>query len=42
MTDAEAAAFRRKQKGRNIAMLVALSALAALFFAITIAKLKHF
>ena len=38
MTDAEAAAFRREQKGRNIAMLVALSALAALFFAITIVE----
>jgi len=39
MTDAEATEFRRRQKGRNIAMLLALIGLAALFFAITIVKL---
>jgi hypothetical protein len=41
MTDAEAAAFRRRQKGRNIAMLLVLIGLAALFFAITIVKMAH-
>lgn len=41
MSDAEAAAFRRRQKGRNIAMLAALVALATLFFAITIVKMSH-
>jgi hypothetical protein len=41
MTDAEAAAFRRRQKGRNIAMLLVLIGLSALFFAITIVKLAH-
>jgi hypothetical protein len=42
MTEAEAAEFRRRQKGRNIAMLLVLLGLAALFFAITIVKLTHF
>jgi hypothetical protein len=42
MSDAEAAEFRRRQKGRNIAMLVVLIALSALFFAITIVKMTHF
>jgi hypothetical protein len=42
MTKAEAAEFRRRQKGRNIAMLLVLMGLAALFFAITIVKLTHF
>jgi hypothetical protein len=41
MTDAEAAAFRRRQKGRNIAILLVLIALSTLFFAITIVKLTH-
>jgi hypothetical protein len=41
MTDAEAAAFRRRQKGRNIAMLVVLIGLSTLFFAITIVKMTH-
>ena len=41
MTDAEAAAFRRRQKGRNIAMLVVLTGLSILFFAITIVKMTH-
>jgi hypothetical protein len=41
MSDAEAAEFRRRQKGRNIAMLTVLIALSVLFFAITIVKLTH-
>ena len=41
MSDAEAAAFRRRQKGRNIAMLLVLIGLATLFFAITIVKMTH-
>jgi hypothetical protein len=41
MTDAEAAEFRRRQKGRNIAMLLVLLGLSALFFAITLVKLMH-
>jgi len=41
MTEAEAAEFRRRQKGRNIAILLVLIALSALFFAITIVKLAH-
>jgi hypothetical protein len=39
MTDAEAAEFRRRQKGRNIALLLVLIGVATLFFAITIVKL---
>ena len=38
-TDAEA--FRRRQKGRNIAMLLVLIGLSLLFFAITIVKMTH-
>lgn len=41
MTEAEAAAFRRRQKGRNTAILVVLLGLCALFFAITIVKMSH-
>ena len=41
MTDAEAAEFHRRRRGRNIAMLLVLAALAALFFAITIVKMTH-
>jgi hypothetical protein len=41
MTEAEAAEFRRRQKGRNIALLVVLIALSVLFFAITIVKMIH-
>ena len=41
MSDEEAAAFRRRQKGRNIAMFAVLAGLAALFFAITIVKMTH-
>jgi hypothetical protein len=41
MSDAEAAEFKRRQRGRNIAMLLVLIGLAVLFFAITIVKLTH-
>jgi hypothetical protein len=41
MSDTEAAEFRRRQKGRNIAMLLVLIGLSALFFAITIVKMTH-
>jgi hypothetical protein len=37
----EAAETRRRQKGRNIALVLVLSALAVLFFAITMVKLAH-
>jgi uncharacterized protein involved in exopolysaccharide biosynthesis len=37
----ETAELRRRQRGRNMAMIVVLAALAALFFAITIVKLSH-
>ncbi len=42
MTDAEAEAFRRRQKGRNMAILLVLLGLSALFFAITIVKMTKF
>jgi hypothetical protein len=41
MTEAEAAEFRRRQRGRNIAILVVLIALSVLFFAVTIVKMIH-
>jgi hypothetical protein len=41
MTEAEAAEFRRRQKGRNIAILAVLIALSVLFFAVTIVKMIH-
>lgn len=41
MTEAEAADLRRRQKGRNVALLLALLGLSALFFAITIVKMTH-
>ena len=41
MTDEEAIAFRRRQRGRNTAMLIVLLGLSALFFAITIVKMTH-
>lgn len=41
MSEAEAAEFRRRQKGRNIAILLVLIALSVLFFAITIVKMIH-
>jgi hypothetical protein len=39
-TPAEAALLIRRQRGRNIAMMVALFCVAALFFAITLVKLS--
>lgn len=42
MSETEAAEFRRRQKGRNIAMLLVLIGLSVLFFAITIVKMTHF
>ena len=41
MPYAEAAEFKRRQRGRNVAMLLVLIGLAVLFFAITIVKLAH-
>ena len=41
LTPVEAAELRRKQRGRNVALLIALVALAALFYAIAIVKLGH-
>jgi hypothetical protein len=41
MTEAEAVEFRRRQKGRNVAILVVLIALSLLFFAVTIVKMIH-
>ncbi len=38
---AEAAEIIRRQRGRNMALMVALVCLVVLFFAITIAKLGH-
>jgi hypothetical protein len=40
-TPIEAADIVRRQRGRNVALLVVLACLAALFFAITIVKLGH-
>jgi len=40
-TPIEAAEMMRRQRGRNIALLVVLSSLAVLFFAITMVKLGH-
>ena len=42
MTEAEAVEFRRRQKGRNIAIALIIMGLSVLFFAITIVKMKHF
>ena len=41
MSDAEAAEFKRRQRGRNIAMLLVLIGLAVLFFAITVVKMMQ-
>ena len=41
MSPRQAAEFVRKRRGRNIALLVVLVALAALFYAISIVKLAH-
>lgn len=38
----QAAELVRRQRGRNMALLLVLAALAALFFAITLVKLGHF
>ena len=38
---AEAAAFIAKRRGRNIAMLVVLFGLSALFYAISMVKMGH-
>ena len=40
-TEAQAAELHRRQRGRNVAMIVVLAGLAVLFFAITIVKLAH-
>ena len=40
-TPAQAAEMFRRQRGRNVALIVVLGALAALFFAITFVKLGH-
>ena len=37
----EAAEVNRRKRGRNVALIVGLAALAVLFFAITIVKLGH-
>jgi hypothetical protein len=37
----EAAELRRRQRGRNVAMMVVLAGLVVLFFAITIVKLSR-
>jgi hypothetical protein len=37
----ESAEFTRKRRGRNVAMLVVLVAVAALFYAIAVVKLAH-
>ncbi len=41
-TPAQAAELVRRQRGRNIALMLVLAATAALFFAITLVKLGHF
>jgi hypothetical protein len=40
-TPVEAAELRRRQRGRNVAILVVLVSLVILFFAITIVKLAR-
>lgn len=40
LTPTEAAELRRRQKGRNIALLIVLIAVAALFYAISMVKFK--
>ncbi len=40
-TASQAAEMIRRQRGRNMALIVVLSALAILFFAITLVKLGH-
>ena len=40
-TPVQAAEVNRRQRGRNVALIVARGSLAVLFFAITIVKLGH-
>ena len=40
LSPVEAAELRRRQKGRNIALLIVLLAIAALFYAISVVKFK--
>jgi hypothetical protein len=40
LTPAESNALRRRQRGRNLAMLVVLVALVALFYAISMVRFK--
>jgi hypothetical protein len=40
LSPAEAVELRRRQRGRNIALLIVLVAVAALFYAISIVKLR--
>jgi hypothetical protein len=41
-TPAQAAELVRRQRGRNVALMVVLASVAVLFFAITLVKLGHF
>jgi hypothetical protein len=41
LTPAQAAELRRRQRGRNIAMLIVLVVVVVLFYAISIVKLGH-
>ena len=40
LSAADIAALRRRQRGRNVAVLIALIAMAVLFYAISIVKFK--
>lgn len=40
LTPAEAAELKRRQRGRNIALLIALVSIAALFYAIAVVRFK--
>jgi uncharacterized protein involved in exopolysaccharide biosynthesis len=40
-TPEQAAEIHRRRRGRNIAMIIVLIALAALFYAITVVKFLH-
>ena len=40
LSPAEAVELRRRQRGRNIALLIVLLALAALFYAIAVVRFK--
>ncbi len=41
LSRAESIEFRRRRRGRNLAMLIALLALVALFYVITLVKMSH-